>query len=260
MKKWVLGTVPYLNALPLIWALERRDDVELVRLLPSQLGKRLASGELHASLSPVFDVLNGVGEAILGDAIVGATREVRSVLLFHRRPIEELRSVALDTSSHSSVNLTRVLLRDFYGVNPNFVDAPPDLDAMLSGCDGALLIGDPALEAARRCGDWQILDLARAWHERTGLSFTFAAWTGRRGLEENEGRALAAILDDTRDAGLQNIEIIVRENPTRSPLAPAIRESYLREAIEYRFSPAHQNGLREFARRLEKPFPPLLQP
>lgn len=259
MRKWVLGTVPYLNALPLIWALEKREDVELVRLLPSQLGGRLERGELHASLSPVFDVLNGVGEAILGNGIVGATREVRSVLLFHRTPIEGLRSVALDTSSHSSVNLTRVLLRDFYGICPDFVDAPPDLNAMLRQNDGALLIGDPALEAAQRRASFEVLDLARAWHEHTGLSFTFAAWTGRRGLEENEGRALAALLDDARDVGLRNIEAIVRDNPTGSPLSPAIRESYLREAIEYRFSNAHQNGLREFARRLGKPFPPLLQ-
>jgi chorismate dehydratase len=258
--KWVLGTVPYLNALPLIWALERRDDVQLVRLLPSQLGQCLKSGELHASLSPVFDVLNGVGEAILGDAIVGATREVRSVLLFYRGPIEELRSVALDTSSRSSVNLMRVLLRDFYKVNPRFVDAPPDLDAMLSKHDGALLIGDPALEAAQRPGDWQVLDLARAWHERTGLSFTFAAWTGRCGLEENQGRELARLLNDARDLGVRNIEAIVGENPTGSPLSPAIRGSYLRDAIEYRFSAEHRNGLREFARHLDKPFPPLLNP
>ncbi len=258
--KWVLGTVPYLNALPLIWALERRDDVQLVRLLPSQLGEKLGSGELHASLSPVFDVLDGIGEAILGDGIVGATREVRSVLLFHRKPIGELRSVALDTSSHSSVNLTRVLLSNFYGANPEFVDAPPDLDAMLSHHDGALLIGDPALEAAQRSGDWQTLDLARAWHDFTGLSFTFAAWTGRRGLEENQGRELAALLNEARDVGVANIEAIARENPTRSPLSPAIRQAYLSEAIEYRFSPSHQAGMRQFARLLKRPFPPLLNP
>ena len=260
MKKWILGTVPYLNALPLIWALERRPDVELVRLLPSQLGERLQKGELHASLSPVFDVLDGIGETILGDGIVGATREVRSVLLFHRRPISELRSVALDTSSHSSANLMRVLLGKFYGVKPEFVDAPPDLDAMLARCDGALLIGDPALEAAGRAGDWQVLDLARAWHDFSGLSFTFAAWTGRRGLEENQGRELAALLNEARDVGVANVAAIVEENPTRSPLSSAIRQSYLTGAIEYRFSPAHQAGMRGFARLLERPFPPLLNP
>lgn len=260
MKKWVLGTVPYLNALPLIWALEQRRDVELVRMLPSQLGERLQKGELHASLSPVFDVLDGIGEAVLGNGIVGATREVRSVTLFHRAPIGELKSVALDTSSHSSANLMRVLLGQFYGVNPVFVDTPPDLDAMLAHCDAALLIGDPALEAAQRAGDWQKLDLARAWHDFTGLSFTFAAWTGRRGLEENQGRELARLLNEARDVGVANVEAIVDENPTRSPLSPAIRQSYLTQAIEYGFSPSHQAGMRQFARALQRPFPPLLNP
>lgn len=255
MKKWVLGTVPYLNALPLIWALSKRSDVELVRLLPSQLGEQLQSGALHASLSPVFDVLSGIGESILGDAIVGATREVRSVLLFHKVPVREMQSVALDTSSHSSVNLTRVLLRDFYKINPQFNDAPPDLKAMLAQNDGAVTIGDPALEAAQHCGDWQVLDLARAWHDFTHWSFTFAAWTGRRGLNQGHAKRLAALLNEARDEGVQNIARIVEENPTRSQLAPSIRYSYMSDAIEYHFSPSHQAGLAEFARHLGKAYP-----
>ncbi|BCM90276.1 chorismate dehydratase [Abditibacteriota bacterium] len=257
--KWVLGTVSYLNALPLIWALERRDDVELVRMLPSQLGQKLEEGELHASLSPVFDVLSGIGETILGDGIVGATRDVRSVLLFHRKPIAQLESVALDTSSHSSVNLTRVLLRDSYHTNPRFVDHKPDLRAMLRENDGAVLIGDPALEAAQAPAEWQVLDLARAWNDLTGFSFTFAAWTGRRGLTKGQAQELTALLNWARDEGTAHIEQIVLENPTHSPLAPSIRESYLRNAIEYRLSPAHEAGLREFACRLHLPFPRLLR-
>lgn len=257
--KWVLGTVPYLNALPLIWSLGQRNDVELVRMLPSQLGEHLERGELHASLSPVFDVLSGIGETILGNAIVGATHNVRSVLLFHRKPINEVKSVALDTSSHSSVNLTRVLLRDFYNVEPKFFDAAPTLDVMLGEADGAVLIGDPALEAAQRRGNWQVLDLAGAWHKYTGLSFTFAAWTGQRGLDDEQGRELAAILTEARVQGEQNVAAIVAENPTRSPLSAQIRDSYMRETIEYRFSSAHQAGLREFAKRLRLPFPRLLR-
>ena len=256
--KWVLGTVPYLNALPLIWALEQRRDVELVRLLPSQLGAKLQSGEMHASLSPVFDVLSGIGEGILGNGIVGATCEVRSVLLFHRGPIEQMKRVALDSSSHSSVNLTRVLLRDFYQTSPLFVDARPDLNAMLRDNDGAVLIGDPALEAAQTSGNWEILDLARAWHDFTGLSFTFAAWTERRGLVQEEALELSAILNEARDVGVRNIDAIGQENPTNSPLSRQIRESYLREAIQYHFLPSHQAGLREFATRLRLPFPRLL--
>jgi len=255
MKKWVLGTVPYLNALPLIWALDKRSDVELVRLLPSKLGAQLESGALHASLSPVFDVLSGIGESILGDAIVGATREVRSVLLFHKTPVWEMQSVALDTSSHSSVNLTRVLLRDFYEINPQFNDAPPDLEAMLSQHDGAVLIGDPALEAAQTSGNWEILDLARAWHHFTHLSFTFAVWTGRRGLNPDDAKQLAALLNQARDEGIQNIERIVEENPTNSLLAPSVRHSYMSDAIQYRFSTSHQAGLAEFARHLGKAYP-----
>ncbi|RYX80463.1 hypothetical protein EON83_28465 [bacterium] len=257
--KWVLGTVSYLNAVPLNWALEGRDDVELVRMLPSQLGEQLEAGKLHASLSPVFDVLSGIGETILGNGIVGATRDVRSVLLFHRKPIEQIESVALDTSSHSSVNLTRVLLRDFYRIEPRLTDHKPDLKAMLREHDAAVMIGDPALETAQLKGEWQILDLARAWNDFTGFSFTFAAWSGRRGLGDEEGHELAGLLNWARDEGLANIDKIVAENPTNSPLSAEIRESYLHNAIEYRMSPTHEAGLREYARRLGLPFPRLLR-
>ncbi|MBW3635191.1 MAG: menaquinone biosynthesis protein [Armatimonadetes bacterium] len=248
-----LGVVPYLNALPLHWSLRAQNDIEIVADFPANLGARLQNGEFDAALLPVADHLRGVGGGILGDAIVGATREVRSVLLFSKPEIERTESVALDASSHSSVALIRILLSDFYRLQPNFLNHPPDLGAMLRRADAALLIGDPALEAAQCCTSLHVYDLAALWHHFTGLSFVFAAWTAKSGLE-NRG-ALEKRLDQARDEGETQISEIVTANPLGTSLSDAVVEGYLRNSIEYRLTPAHRAGMDEFARhlvRLEK--------
>jgi chorismate dehydratase len=244
-----LGVVPYLNALPLHWSLRGRSDVEIVADFPANLGARLQNGEFDAALLPVADHLRGIGDGIVGDAIVGATREVRSVLLFSKVGIEEIGSVALDASSHSSVALTGIILRDFYSLQPDFVPHPPDLQSMLRVADAALLIGDPALEAAQNPASLQVFDLASLWHRFTGLSFVFAAWTAKDGLENRAW--LEQSLGAARDEGESQIAAIVAANPLQTSLPDAAIKSYLRDAIQYRLTPAHRAGMDEFARRLE---------
>jgi chorismate dehydratase len=92
-------------------------------------------------------------------------------------PPDQIRSLALDTSSRTSVVLGQLLLRERYGVSPAIADMGPDLDAMLRDHDAALLIGDQAMRARRE--GLLVLDLAEEWHEWTGLPFVFALWTVR---------------------------------------------------------------------------------
>ncbi len=247
-----LGVVPYLNPLPLYFSLRGQKDIEITADFPSELGARLENGEFDAALLPVADHIRGIGDGILGDGIVGATNQVRSVLLLSKVEIEKIQSVVLDTSSHSSVALTRVILSDFYGLNPYFSDHAPDLSAMLKNADAAVLIGDPALTAFQKPGPLHVYDLANLWHRFTGKSFVFAAWIARKGLENRA--EIAALLNRARDEGITQIPQIVAENPVGTALPDAVVESSLREAIQYRMTPAHRAGLDEFARRLEARF------
>ena len=197
---------------------------------------------------PVADHLRGIGDGILSDAIVGATREVRSVLLFSKVPIEKIASIALDTSSHSSVALIGIILRDFYGLQPDFVPHAPNLDEMLRVADAALLIGDPALEAAQNPTSLHVFDLAALWHQLTGLSFVFAAWVAKKDLLSHG--EISEILSAARDEGERQIPEIVAANPLRTSLEDTVVADYLRNVIEYRLTAAHRAGLDEFARRL----------
>ncbi len=247
-----LGVVSFLNALPLYATLYGRADVCVVPALPAQLAQGLTAGIYDAALMPVVDHLRGVGAGVLGDAIVGATGRVESVALFSNLPIESVQSIALDTSSHSSVALTQIIARDFYGLNPRFVHHAPDLAAMLEVADAALLIGDPALIALQNLGATRVYDLAAQWKKFTGLPFIFAAWAAREGLEPARRAELTQILNRARDEGRAHIAHIVSEQTLPPALSPAIVENYLSNIIEHTRTPAHKAGLDEFARRLTK--------
>ena len=245
-----LGVVSFLNALPLYATLRGRDDICIVPALPAHLAQGLRAGIYDAALMPVVDHLRGVGDGLLGDAIVGATGQVRSVMLFSNVEIENVTSIALDTSSHSSVALTQVIARDFYGLNPRSIHHAPDVAAMLGAADAALLIGDPALIAVQNPSDIYVYDLAEQWRKFTGHSFIFAAWAARDGLEKRD--ELAQILNQARDEGRAQIPQLVAQEPLPPALSPAIVEDYLSNTIEHRRTPSHSAGLDEFARRLAK--------
>ena len=245
-----LGVVSFLNALPLYATLRGRDDICIVPALPAQLADGLRAGIYDAALMPVVDHLRGVGDGLLGDAIVGATSRVRSVMLFSNVEIENVKSLALDTSSHSSVALTQVIARDFYGLNPRLIHHAPDVAAMLGAADAALLIGDPALIAVQNPGKMHVYDLANEWQKFTGLSFVFAAWAARDGLKNRD--ELAAILNCARDEGRAQIPQLVSAETLPPQLSPATVEDYLSNIIEHRRTPSHSAGLEMFARRLAK--------
>lgn len=245
-----LGVVSFLNALPLYATLGERPDIQIMPALPARLAQGLTAGIYDAALMPVVDHLRGVGDGLLGDAIVGATGRVESVMIFSNVPIADVKSLALDTSSHSSVALTTIIARDFYRLNPRFIHHAPDLDAMLKVADAALLIGDPALIAMQNPGDLQVYDLAHEWRKFTGESFIFAAWAARTGLQNRD--ELTQILNQARDDGKAQISQLVREQTLPPQLTPAIVENYLSNIIEHTRTPSHSAGLGEFAQRLAK--------
>ena len=166
---------------------------------------------------------------------------VRSILLFYREDPGAIRRVALDTSSRTSVALARILLRERLGRDPEYVDHPPDLGAMLETADAALLIGDPALYDT---SGLPRLDLGEEWLRLTGKPFVFAFWAGRPGALEarHVERLQEALLD-----GLARIPVIAAayEGGGRA----ALNESYLRESIAFTFGRDEQAGLAEFYRR-----------
>lgn len=242
-----LGSVPYLNALPLYRTLETSGNAQILRIVPARLGKHLQNNECAAALLPIVDHFRDPQSSLISDACIGSDGAVRSVLLFMKKPPREIQSVAADTSSHTSVALLRVLLADTFGVRPSFVDHAPNLETMLQNHDAALIIGDNALEAAQNPPGVEILDLGAQWKQLTGLPFVFAAWIAKKQTEN-----LGEILSRARDEGEANLKQIVAENPIPTRLSPTQIEDYLRHAVTFHLDENHRAGLEEFRARCHK--------
>ena len=232
----------FLNAVPLGWAFLQgrfRDDVELLLEVPSRCADLLAAGDADVGVIPVIEYQRITGLTVVPGISIAAKREVRSVLFVSRRPIEAVRTIALDSSSRTSVALLTILLGKFYGnrdVEMRTVSADPS--SPLSGCDAALLIGDSALFA--RTDGLRVYDLAAEWNRFTGLPFVFAFWAVRAGYELGER---GEYFSQSKAAGLAEIEQICRVYSERLGIPAAEIRSYLLSNLDYSLDHANQAGL-----------------
>lgn len=234
-----VGSVRYLNAVPLTRGIED----EIVFATPSKLAGMLQRDELDAALVSVTEVLFNDRYDILDGIAIASLGEVKSVLLAHRKPIEEAKEVFCDTASLTSVNLLRVLLGE-RGVNPEFKPlASYDFKALP---DYALLIGDPALDLVLGPHEHDIWDLGAAWFEMTGLPFVYAVWALRRGLENS---ALRRQLAEAREFGLDTLDHIIRN---RTEYTEDFRKDYFGWHIHYHLGTDEKRGLAKFIALLRK--------
>lgn len=225
-----LGTVPYLNAAPLVYGLEDGNGSEsLVRLPPAALADELAAGNLDAALVPIAEFLLHAEDYVLVEGAAIASRgPVYSVILAHNRPLHDIRSVALDPDSRTSVLLTRALLELGRGRRVDYY--LPGLPA-----DARLIIGDPAIAYRRDNPIRPVIDLGDLWQNWTGLPFVYAGWAIRR---ESATPELADRLRAAKRAGLA----------ARPQIAADAEElHYLTEHIRYDLGSDEKAGLLQFA-------------
>ena len=234
-----VGSVPYLNAVPLTRGLEN----QILFAPPSQLAALLQEEKLDAALVSVTEVLLTDRYDILDGIAIASLGEVQSVLLAHRKPLAELTEVFCDTASLTSVNLLRVLLAE-RGLKPEFRPLAGYEEA--ARLEAVLLIGDPALDFGRAGHPHQIWDLGAAWYELTGLPFVYAVWALRRGAETREIRRH---LREAKEFGMDTLDHIIRHRPEYDY---NFRKDYLGWHIHYHLCSEEKRGLRKFAELLDR--------
>jgi chorismate dehydratase len=234
-----VGSVPYLNAVPLTRGLE--DQITLVA--PSKLAEMLRCDELDAALVSVTEVLFNDRYDVLDGIAIASLGEVKSVLVAHRKPLEEAREIYCDPASLTSVSLLKVLLGE-RGLRPEFkplsdggAEALPDF---------ALLIGDRALDFLLAPHEHEIWDLGAAWFELTRLPFVYAVWALRRGVENSRLRRL---LREARTFGLDTLDSIIT---SRTEYALEFRRDYLGWHIHYHLGTDEKRGLNRFIELLRR--------
>lgn len=248
MKTITLGAVDYLNARPLVYGLELQNHVFTVRFdPPSKCAALLHEGSIHVGMIPSIEYLRGPSYRIVPGIAITSHGPVASVALFSTKPIDEVRSIALDTSSRTSACLLRILCVERFGVEPTFQPLPPDPVAMLRHCDAALIIGDPALFLDHAAAGLLKIDLGEEWTSMTGLPFIWAFWAGRPGVLSPP--AIAA-LTAARDAGVAASDMIAAAycGPERA----ARGQAYLRDNIRYAMGEREEAGLQLYYELAEK--------
>ena len=253
MRKLRISAISYLNTAPLMWDFEHGEagkSFEISYTLPSACARALADGTADIGIIPAAAYAQIPNLKILTDVAIASRRAVRSILLVSRVPIRDIRSVALDTSSMTSVALTKILFEKWRGGGRKFVAMLPDLENMLAHCDAALLIGDPALQVDR--SKYHTLDLAEEWIRYTGKPFVFAFWAvrGKALREADPTLDLSTIFRTSRDHGLEpkSMDLISRDWGPRLGLSQTDVKSYLTENIHYELDAASIEGLELFYR------------
>ena len=240
-----LGAVSYLNARPLVFGLDRRDDVSLRFDVPSECARLLAAGEIDLGMVPSITYLDRPGDRIVPGVCIGSDGPVASVALYTSKPIADVQTIALDTSSRTSAMLTRILCARRFNISPAFVPHAPDLAAMLASADAALLIGDPALFVDHAALGATKIDLGEAWTSMTGLPFVWAVWSGPSAAVT---RDTAAILNDAARQGSAALDTIADDYCVNTPDRVPVARRYLRENLTFALDDRAVEGLRMYYR------------
>jgi chorismate dehydratase len=265
MSRLKISAISYLNTAPLMWDFEHSEAgaaFDTSYTIPSACAHALREGAADIGIIPAAAYATIPDLVIIPDVAIAARRAVRSILLVSRRPVDstigdaaidptkkdqhwaKVRTVALDTSSMTSVALAKILFANWLGGERDYKAMAPDLDAMLDACDAALLIGDPALQVDRM--RYFTLDLAEEWVARTGKSFVFAFWAIRRqALAGRNESAIAEVFQKSRDHGMspKNLEAIAQLWAPRLGLAVEVVRVYLTRHIHYYLDPPCLEGL-----------------
>ncbi|SEF54227.1 chorismate dehydratase [Bryocella elongata] len=252
-----VSAISFLNPAPLLYnfeheptASELRTRYDIAYTTPAQCAAQLHAGAADLGLIPIAELDEHL--AIVPGCTIASTSEVRSILLLVKNPhafsvdeaLHQVRTVAADSASRSSLAYAKVLFAHFHGNRPGFVQQPAEPLSMLEHADAALLIGDPALlarehrqaiDAAQPHLLW--LDLAQLWRDRTGLPWVAAVWAVRpEALGHHSGVTAQQLIDDTnnsRIAGKANVETLVAEWAPRIGLPDQTVRTYLTQNIHY---------------------------
>jgi chorismate dehydratase len=245
-----IGSVPYLNARPLVNFFATPEgqatQIEVIEAVPSKLAQMLESGEISVALVSSIELARQPSWGYVPDVCICSNGPVESVKLFYREtmPFNSIQSVALDASSLTSVMLLKILLEEYNQKTPKYETHLPDLTTMLAYCDAALLIGDLGYKDYGT--EIAAFDLGEAWTNATGLPFVWATWIGTK---ENLTPALSETLHRAKQWGEENLDAIILSEAARHGESTERARHYLTEVMQFTLTPTSTQGLELFLQK-----------
>ncbi len=260
----------YLNTAPLVWGFTNGSlagKYDLSFTVPSQCAEALRKGTADIAIIPAIEYQRIPGLVVLPDLAIASQNRVRSLLIVARKPIEQVRSIALDRSSRSTQALTRILAAEHWNISPEFFETEPNLSAMLQRADAALLIGDPALRLSVAIEKkstvspqgravcqavtlgipgaeiFHVYDVVGEWRRYSSLPAVMAVWAARPEVVTSE---VLADFAASRDFGLSQLSAISLEAARELELPQPILESYLQQNIDFSLGEENRRGLERY--------------
>jgi chorismate dehydratase len=240
-----IGAVTYLNTRPLVFSLASMAPRARIEVdVPSRLADRLAQGHLDVATIPSIEYFRLPGARIVSDACVACRGPVKSVMLYGRKPVDRIRTLALDDGSRTSAAMSRILLQERFGVEPQLRTLPIGASASDTDADAVMLIGDRGMLAPPGTFEF-VWDLGEEWTRWTGLPFVFSMWIARPNVDL---AGLDKILAAARDDGEKHLEEIARAEAPALGIAERECLTYLRDHLVFRLGPQERRGLETFGR------------
>jgi chorismate dehydratase len=242
-RKIRVAAVSYLNTKPLIYGFEQgrmKDEVELITDFPASIAKMLLNDEVDIALVPVATIPLLKEHHIITDYCIGTNGEVASVCLFSDVSLEDIDVILLDYQSKSSVGLLKILLKEYWEINPRLEIAEKGYENKIMANTAGLVIGDRAF--IQRNNNRYIYDLGYAWNQMTGLPFVFAAWIANKELPH----IFIAKFNETVGEGLNNLSKIIAVNPFEN----YDLEKYYTQNISFNLDDKKHAGLQLYLEKL----------
>jgi chorismate dehydratase len=240
LKKIKVGAVSYLNTKPLLYGIKHHrvfQQIELIEDYPSHIAQLLIDDKIDLGLIPVAAIPQLKELYIITDYCIGADGAIASVCLFSEVPIEEVKSVFLDYQSKTSVNLAKILLKDYWKKKVKFIDASgEDFRNQIKDTTAGVVIGDRALQ--QRQSSKYIYDLGEVWKKHTGLPFVFAAWVANKELPVD----FIADFNKANSFGLLHLKKVISENKS----SYFNLKEYYTNYISYSFDNEKRKGMSLF--------------
>lgn len=247
MKKYKISAVSYLNTKPFIYGIQRSalmSKIDLSLDIPSVCAKKLLSREVDIALVPIAIIPELEEYYILSDYCIGAIQSVKTVCLFSDVPIHQIEKIYLDYHSRTSVKLIQYLCKNYWKIQPEFVNTSAGFEQDINHTSAGLVIGDRAFDLEKK--KKYVYDLVEAWREHTGLPFVFAVWISNRKLPGD-------FLDQFNSAlklGVEKINEVVKIEKEKHPNIDV--EKYFKENINFVLDKDKREGMNLFLELLEK--------
>ena len=242
MVKYKVSAVSYLNTIPFIHGIKSSniyDSIDLQLDFPSECARKLSEHEVDIALVPVAILKKNPEFKIVSDFCIGSNGKVDTVCLYSDNPLEVIEEIYLDYQSQTSVELLRILCREYWQISPKFQNSEKGFENKIEERTAALIIGDRAFTANKKYK--YVYDLPEIWKEMTGLSFVFACWISNKNIDKN----FLSEFNSALKFGLSEIDTSVEIEKHNFPHCNNAND-YLNNKISYILDEEKRKGMEVF--------------